>query len=160
MNSILKNFSVAITLAVLAFTQAAWGQDMSAVITAIETIDGLVAVESPTGTVTVTGDATASSTLTLNIPKGGTVLWKAKLTGSAGTLVTLTGAGAFNVEEGGEVKATEGAAIWNASTGLITISGNALVTSENTDNTLGTIFLAAGGGTSTAERLVITTSTS
>ena len=63
-------------------------------------------------TVTVTGTKTATATLELAIPSGVTVLWKASLTGTVSNpLMQLTGAGIFELSDGGEITNTSGKAI-------------------------------------------------
>jgi hypothetical protein len=136
-----------------------------------------------TVTVTNTGDAVtgANATLMLNIDAGVTVLWQAKLTGnltSPNVLVNISGNGIFEVVNGGKiedtgtggaiintstgrvnifggiVKTRVGISIENESTGVITISGTALITSGNYNTISGTISMRSLD-TSTAPRLII-----
>jgi hypothetical protein len=83
----------------------------------IQTIESLAAdINAVTGltasingsTVTVTGDGTVSAfgkqpALTLEIPSGVTVVWKAALTGQGITLLELTGDGTFEVADGANI---------------------------------------------------------
>jgi hypothetical protein len=137
-----------------------------------------------TVTVTNTGGAVtgANATLKLNIDAGVTVLWQAELTGnltSPNVLVNISGSGIFEVANGGKiedtgiggaiinasigrvnifggiVKTRVGISIENESTGVITISGTALITSGNY-NTIGGTISMRSLDTSTAPRLIIT----
>ena len=70
-----------------------------------------------------------------------------------GTAIYLSGSTTLNVI-GGTLNAT-GTAISNASTGVITVSNPAIITSQNTSTSSGAIYLA-NSGTETAARLIIT----
>jgi|GEM_PF-2801982 len=55
-------------------------------------------------TVTVTGNKTnAANGISLDIPAGKTVTWKAVFTGTAGYMIELRGAGTFEITDGGEI---------------------------------------------------------
>ncbi|WP_347129062.1 S-layer homology domain-containing protein [Neglectibacter timonensis] len=103
---------------------------------------------SSTGTVSVTGGTVSVATAigsaiynggggAINV-SGGTV----SATGSNGDAIYNNVTGAVNVS-GGTVSAIGGKAIFNVSTGKITISGTAEVTSANTSTYSGTIYLNA-----------------
>lgn len=74
-------------------------------------------------TVTVTGTKAATDTLSLTIPTGVKVLWKASLTGAVNySLVFLTGAGMFELA-GGEIANTGTGMAVACNSGSIVISG-------------------------------------
>lgn len=84
-------------------------------------------------TVTVTGTVTdASSSLNLNIDSGVTVIWKASITATSsysGSLILLSGEGAFEVVEGGTISATTGFTIINNSSDVqLTVNGGTVST--------------------------------
>jgi len=91
----------------------------------------------PTGTIEITGGTVENTASNAN----------ARAIYNAST-------GAVSIS-GGTVSATTGIAVFNYSTGKITVSGTAKVTSANTSTTSGTISIASSG-TATAERLAIT----
>ena len=122
-----------------------------------------------------------STYLTLNIDPAVTVIWRANLTGrssgnnsliyinggsgtflmesgkidcnAGGRAITNNTAGTVNIS-GGTVSTTNGTAIYNASTGVITVSGSATkITSANSFSS-GTIYLD-DSGTVTTDRLTI-----
>jgi len=120
-----------------------------------ETINGFSSISGGSGstltatvdgnTVTVTGTLTGVTTgLSLDIDEGITVEWKAEIsTGSSfmgNTLISLTGAGTFDVTTGGSVTTTNEAvsAIISSNATLITVSGTGLV--QVTGNTYCAIF--------------------
>lgn len=81
-------------------------------------------------TVVVTGSKTnMDSTLSINIPEGKKVIWKAVLKGStANSLIALSGKGSFEVAESAEISASSGRAIaciewYNYDYPSITVSG-------------------------------------
>jgi len=89
--------------------------------------------------VTVTGSKTdVGDDMLLTIPAGKKVIWKAPYTGSTNYMVTLRGAGTFEVAAGGTISTTgSGHAIGNAATTdtvSITVSG-------------GTVSISGNGGT-------------
>ena len=75
-----------------------------------------------------------------------------KNTSPNGSAILNVSTGTISIT-GGTVEANTGVAIYNLSAGKITVSDNALITSESTS--FGTIFLNSSGS-ATAERLVIT----
>jgi hypothetical protein len=101
------------------------------------------------GELKVTGNtsiAVGNDIGTVNI-SGGTV----SAIGASGTAVANIDTGTVNIS-GGTISATTGKAVDNLSTGKITVSGTAKITSANITATRGTITIS---GTGTAERLVI-----
>ena len=81
-----------------------------------QAIDTALSQTNPGEAVIVTGSKTnADGTLTLNIPSDRRVLWKADYRGDITTpLITLTGGGTFEVEEGGAIRATGAGSAINA----------------------------------------------
>ncbi len=108
---IIKAFTMAAIAVCLFFAPLKTGaQNTDGLISAINAISGLTAtpdIASPNTTiVTVTGTATNNATLTLNIPTGVKVLWKAELTGSTSRyspLLNITG-GSIDVTVGGKIE--------------------------------------------------------
>ncbi len=88
-------------------------------------------------TVTVTGTITnASSTLTLNIDSGVTMIWQASITAASnfsGNLIELPREGTFEVADGGTVSTTLGNAIWatNNTTSTVIVSGGVVSTGKD-----------------------------
>lgn len=92
-----------------------------------DTINGLGFHTAISGSaITVTGTKTAAAKITLTIPSGVTVVWKASLTGavddSSGSLIFLNGAGTFELA-GGEITNTGTGMALSAIQGRIVISG-------------------------------------
>ncbi len=103
------------------------------------TTTGTVTVTS--GTVSVTNGGVAIS----NTSTGAVNISGGEVSATDGTAIVNNGTGAVNISDSAEVKATDalGNAIYNGSTGKITINGTATVTSANTRNNSGTIYLNA-----------------
>ena len=140
-------------------TDETWGHiTLSGKITSTNTnsIQGTITIES---NISIGSMADIANTAT----EGRTVYNIGGLTISGGMVSATTGYAVYNNStgtvtiQGGTVRATEagGIAVHNDKTGLITVSGSAVVTSVNTSSTSGTIYLA-GGTAGTAERLAIT----
>jgi hypothetical protein len=126
------------------------------------TTNGVNAIRNAsTGTVTISGGTVSArgggngvwnaSTGTVNI-SGGTVQQVGE-TGGVWVVCNYS-TGTVNIS-GGTVSATAGVAVYNSSTGKITVSGTAKLTSANTEATESTIYLK-DSGTATAVRLEIT----
>jgi hypothetical protein len=118
--------------------------------------NGVAISHNSTGAVSIAGgtvSATTGTTVynnhtgTVNI-SGGTV------SATTGATVYNNDTGAVNIS-GGTVSATTGYAVYNNFTGKITVSGTAKVTSANTNDEQGTIYLK-DNGTATTTRLEIT----
>jgi len=145
-------FAVAFTVA-MAFTQA----QAATVAELKSTIDayGLTATitqndAGQSDVVTVTGSKSgATSPLNLDIGFGLTVMWNADLSGNVGSngsivgpaepelwcLVCNSGAGTLYVQSGNiNNSGIAGSAIWNISTGKVSIAGGTLISSGATDN--------------------------
>lgn len=113
-------------------------------------------------TVTVTGTVTdASSTLTLDIDSGVTVIWKASITAAENfekCLVDLNGDGCFEVPEDGMVKGTMSAAISFSDCCNVTISGGTV--SSNSGNAImasssGNLTVSGGTVSSTSHSAIV-----
>ena len=123
--------------------------------------------------------------LTLNIDYGVKVIWEAELAGNPSgnfSLINISGGlGTFEVRNGslentgtgraitnnsvcavnimgGTVSATTGYAIYNASTGVISVLGSSKITSANSSSLHGTIYLD-NSGTASVARLIISEGT-
>lgn len=109
--------------------------------------------------IVVTGSKTdAVSTLSLNIPEGKTVVWKATFKGgTTDYLIGLTGKGTFEVAESGEIDASTGGAIKGVfnyespSIPSITVSGGTVKAAEGcaiyiNGNTIESIAVTVSGG--------------
>ena len=150
------------------------GEVMAAIETYNYLYDGTFEVSDVGNTITVTGVIKDATTyLTLNIPADVTIDWQASLTGTYSNqnygLVHLTGTGTFKVTDGliestgnltsairnnssgrveisgGRIKAGTGSAIYNFSSGVVTISGEAYITNASTASSQGTIFVGSSG---------------
>jgi len=104
-----------------------------------------------TGTVTVSGNAVISSespgaTGTIHNNAGGTIniAGGTVINFSSGHAIWNESSGIITVS-GGEVLAITGRAIHNQATGTVTVRGNAVISSESVTNTTGTIHNNAGG---------------
>ncbi|MCL1835679.1 MAG: S-layer homology domain-containing protein, partial [Oscillospiraceae bacterium] len=93
-------------------------------------VNNILTAASPGDVITVTGSKTnAASTLTLNIPAGVKVLWKATYVDGSGfadnaTLIDISGAGEFEVATGGSIISTKkGSAIQSSGANTLTVSG-------------------------------------
>ena len=174
-------------IAILCMAGNVWAENAATIASSINAIAGPNLTATVSGNnVTVTGTLTATPSnadyLHLDIDPGITVIWQATLAGtpSSHALITLTGSGIFEVQNGGSIKnnssgyaiysnltspgrvnitggtveAVSGISIYNESTGVINVSGSATrISSANTSS--GTIYLNNSGAT-TAARLVIT----
>jgi len=119
---------------------------------------GSAVYSSSTGTVSISGGTVTSNNYTVRNQSTGTVSisgGKVSTIGNYYSIAVLNAStGAVSIS-GGTVSATTGKAVNNSSTGKITVSGTATVTSANTTAASGTIEIS-GNDTATAERLVIT----
>jgi len=121
---------LALCLIVTLLPTVAFAADASTLASTIEAYSGgtgKLSASVSDSTVTVTGTVTdASSTLTLNIDSGVTVIWRASITAAADFtkyLLAPNREGTLEVAESGTVLSTNSSAISNSSTGGVTVSG-------------------------------------
>jgi hypothetical protein len=109
-------------------------------------------------TVTVTGNKTnVTNTIMLDIKSGVTVIWGAVLSGSGpfseGSLLKITGAGAFQTNPGANITATSGnnvVAIWAVPSSTVTLNLNGGTISSNGSN----CFAVAIDGGSSIKKII------
>jgi uncharacterized repeat protein (TIGR02543 family) len=123
--------------------------------------NGKITVSGTTTKITSANTGTSDGTIRL-YSSGDAIGARLEITG--GTVEnTATGNAVFNISadavniNGGTVSATTGAAVYNASIGKVTVSGTTTkVTSENTNTSGGTVYIANNGNYATDVRLEIT----
>jgi hypothetical protein len=129
----------------MCLAQGVFADDAATIAAYIKTTtDNDLNAEVNSNTVTVTGrlpgaPSSPENYLTLNLDDGVTVVWKATLDGTpTRALIRIEGgSGEFQVVESGSIKNTgSGRAIENRSASVITVSGNAVISSNNNGPTI------------------------
>jgi len=118
---------------------------------------GIAVSHNSSGALTVSGGSISATTGTaVDITNSATLatISGGSISVTSGTAVQNAFRCAINIS-GGSISATTGVAINQNADGVITISGNALITSANTNSDRGTITLRNSVSTTTDDRLII-----